>query len=308
MRVSKKTYINGSIMEILDGKATSRKILDEISAKVEQITMSGKRAPRLDIILVGNDYGSVKYVKMKEKTARELGITSQTHHLDNNITTEEVINLVRALNAFEQTDGFMVQLPLPEHIDTNLVLESIDPRKDVDGLTSVNLGRLFQKDPSAIPPATPLGIMRLLEEYNIKIFGKRVVILGSSNIVGKPLAAMMLTKNATVTICNSKTVDIESVSQTADILVTAVGKPLFVNSEFVKHESVLIDVGSNKHPETGKLVGDVDWEDVGGIPSYITPVPGGVGPMTVASLMLNLMGCYGAYDKGLAPTGTSGLD
>jgi methylenetetrahydrofolate dehydrogenase (NADP+) / methenyltetrahydrofolate cyclohydrolase len=279
-------------MEILDGKATSRKILDEISAKVEQITMSGKRAPRLDIILVGNDYGSVKYVKMKEKTARELGITSQTHHLDNNITTEEVINLVRALNAFEQTDGFMVQLPLPEHIDTNLVLESIDPRKDVDGLTSVNLGRLFQKDPNAIPPATPLGIMRLLEEYNIKIFGKRVVILGSSNIVGKPLAAMMLTKNATVTICNSKTVDIQGVSQTADILVTAVGKPLFVNSEFVKHESVLIDVGSNKHPETGKLVGDVDWEDVGGVPSYITPVPGGVGPMTVASLMLNLMGCY----------------
>ena len=279
-------------MEILDGKITSQKILDEISTKVENISMNGLRPPRLDLILVGDDYGSIKYVKMKEKTARELGIACQTHHLDNNITTEEVINLVRALNAFEQTDGFMVQLPLPDHIDINLVLESIDPRKDVDGLTSVNLGRLFQKDPNAIPPATPLGIIRLLEEYDIKIFGKKVVILGSSNIVGTPLAALMLRKNATVTICNTKTVDIEGVSKSADILVSATGVPLFVTSNFIQHEAVVIDVGSNMHPETGKLVGDVDWMDVQGIPSYITPVPGGVGPMTVASLMLNLMDCY----------------
>jgi methylenetetrahydrofolate dehydrogenase (NADP+)/methenyltetrahydrofolate cyclohydrolase len=229
---------------------------------------------------------------MKEKTAQEVGILCQTHHLDKGTTTEEIINLVRALNAFEQTDGFMIQLPLPEHIDTNLVLESIDPRKDVDGLTSVNLGKLFKGDPTAIAPATALGIVRLLEEYNIEISGKKVVILGSSNIVGKPLAALMLRSKATVTVCNSKTVDVQGIAQTADILVSAVGKPLFVNSEFVRHESVLIDVGSNKHPETGKLVGDVDWEDVQGIPSYITPVPGGVGPMTVASLILNLMGCY----------------
>ncbi len=279
-------------MKILDGKTISQKILDEISTKVEKISMNAKRPPRLDIILVGDDYGSIKYVKMKEKTARELGITCQTHHLDNNMDTGEVINLVKALNAFEQTDGFMVQLPLPDHIDTNIVLESIVPRKDVDGLTSVNLGRLFQKDPNAIPPATPLGIMKLLEEYNIKIFGKKVVILGSSNIVGTPLAALMLRKNATVTICNTKTVNIQGVSKGADILVSATGVPLFVNSDFVKHEAVVIDVGSNKHPETGKLVGDVNWEDVSGIPSYITPVPGGVGPMTVASLMLNLMDCY----------------
>lgn len=279
-------------MKILNGKTTSQKILDEISAKVEQATMDGKRSPRLDIILVGQDYGSVKYVKMKERTAQEVGILCQTHHLDQGTTTEDVINLVRALNAFEQTDGFMIQLPLPEHIDSNLVLENIAPSKDVDGLTSVNLGRLFKGGPTAIPPATPLGIITLLEEYNIEISGKRVVILGSSNIVGKPLAALMLREKATVTVCNSKTVNIQEVSQTADILVSAVGKPLFVNSEFVRHESVVIDVGANKHPETGKLVGDVDWEDVAGIPSYITPVPGGVGPMTVASVMLNLMGCY----------------
>jgi len=279
-------------VKILNGKTTSQKILDEISAKVKQVTIDGRRFPRLDIILVGQDYGSIKYVKMKEKTAQEVGILCQTHHLDQGTTTEDVLNLVRALNAFEQTDGFMIQLPLPDHIDTNLILESIDPSKDVDGLTSVNLGRLFKGDPTAIPPATPLGIMRLLEEYNIEVSGKKVIILGSSNIVGKPLVALMLRKKATVTVCNSKTVNIQEISQTADILVSAVGKPFFVNSEFIKHESVLIDVGANKHPETGKLVGDVDWEDVAGIPSYITPVPGGVGPMTVASLMLNLIGCY----------------
>jgi methylenetetrahydrofolate dehydrogenase (NADP+)/methenyltetrahydrofolate cyclohydrolase len=279
-------------MKILDGKATSQKILDEISAKVEQATMDGKRSPRLDIILVGQDYGSIKYVKMKEKTAQEVGVLCQTHHLDKGTTTEEIINLVRALNAFEQTDGFMIQLPLPDHIDTTLVLESIDPRKDVDGLTSVNLGKLFKGDPTAIAPATALGIMKLLEEYDIDIYGKKVVILGCSNIVGKPLAAMMLKENATVTICNSKTPDIEETAKGADILISATGVPLLVNSEFLKKGSVVIDVGSNKHPETGKLVGDVDWEDVQGIPSYITPVPGGVGPMTVASLILNLMGCY----------------
>lgn len=279
-------------MKILDGNKTSQKIYDEISTKVENLRMNGKRAPRLDLILVGDDFASVKYVKMKERVARELGILCQTHHLGNEISTEEVVNLVRTLNAFQNTDGFMVQLPLPEHIDENFVLESIDPRKDVDGLTSVNLGRLFQKDSRAIAPATPLGIIRLLEEYKIKIFGRRVVILGSSNIVGVPLSALMLRKKATVTMCNSKTVNIKEVTKGAEILVTATGKPLFVDSSFLSHEVVLVDVGSNSHPETGKLVGDVNWEDVAGIPSYITPVPGGVGPMTVASLMLNLMDCY----------------
>lgn len=279
-------------MELLDGKISSQKILDEISSEVEDIRKNGKRIPRLDMILVGNDFGSIKYVGIKEKVANEVGMIGKVHHLDFETNTAELINLVDTLNKYDDVDGFMIQLPLPEHINTNLVLESIDPRKDVDGLTAINLGKLFQKDRSAIPPATPLGIMRLLEEYNIKIFGKHVVILGSSNIVGIPLAAMMLEKNATVTVCNSHTVDIQGVSRTADILVCATGKPLLVNSSFIKKDVVIVDVGSNKHPETGKLVGDVDWDDVKGIPSYITPVPGGVGPMTISSLMLNLMNCY----------------
>lgn len=279
-------------MKILDGKKTSQKIFDDISSKVERIALDGKRVPRLDLILVGDDFASVKYVQIKEQKARELGIECQTHHLKQDSTTEEVVNLVKTLNAFDDVDGFMVQLPLPDHIDTNAVLESIEPRKDVDGLTSINLGRLFQNDPKAIPPATPLGIMKLLDEYEIDPFGKRVVILGSSNIVGVPLGAILLRRDATVTICNSKTPNIQEVAKTADILISATGTPLLVKSEFLKEGVVVIDVGSNKHPETGKLVGDVDWEDIQGIPSYITPVPGGVGPMTVASLMLNLMNCY----------------
>jgi methylenetetrahydrofolate dehydrogenase (NADP+)/methenyltetrahydrofolate cyclohydrolase len=279
-------------MKILDGKRTSQKILDDISSKVERIVLDGKRVPRLDLILVGEDFASVKYVQIKEQRARELGIDCQTHHLGKDSTTEEVVNLIKTLNAFDEVDGLMVQLPLPVNIDTNTVLESIEPRKDVDGLTSVNLGRLFQNDPKAIPPATPLGIVKLLDEYEIDVSGKGVVILGASNIVGVPLGAILLRRDATVTICTSRTVNIQEVAKTADILISATGVPLLVKSEFLKEGAVVIDVGSNKHPETGKLVGDVDWEDVQGIPSYITPVPGGVGPMTVASLMLNLMDCY----------------
>lgn len=279
-------------MEILNGKNISQRILDSISEEVSNIKQRGEKIPRLDMILVGNDYGSIKYVGMKEKTAKEVGIDGNVHHLDAEVNTLDIVNLVESLNNSEEVDGYMIQLPLPEHINTNLVLEAMSPLKDVDGLTPTNLGKLFQKDRSSIPPATPLGIMKLLEEYNIKIFGKHVVILGTSNIVGTPLAAMMLEKNATVTLCNSHTVDIEHITRDADILISATGKPLLIKSHFLKKDSVVIDVGSNKHPETGKLVGDVDWNDVQGIPSYITPVPGGVGPMTIACLMLNLMNCY----------------
>jgi len=279
-------------MEIFDGKNISQRILDSISAEVKKIAQNGERIPRLDMILVGNDYGSIKYVGMKERTAKEVGIEGVVHHLDSEVNTLDIVNLIDSLNNSNEVDGYMVQLPLPEHINTNLVLETISPKKDVDGLTPTNLGKLFQKDKSSIPPATPLGIMRLLDEYNIKIFGKNVVILGTSNIVGIPLAAMLLEKNATVTLCNSHTVEIENITRNADILITATGKALLIKSHFLKKDSVVIDVGSNKHPETGKLVGDVDWNDVQGVPSYITPVPGGVGPMTIACLMLNLMNCY----------------
>lgn len=284
-------------MEILDGKKISEEILSNISEEVERLRIQNKRIPRLDMIIVGDDYGSIKYVGMKEKTAREVGIEGQIHHLPFSSNTLDIVNLIDSLNRFDGIDGFMVQLPLPEHIDTQLVLNSIAPEKDVDGLTAINLGKLFQKDPSAIPPATPLGIMKLLDVYGIKLFGKHAVILGTSNIIGTPLAAMMLEKNATVSLCNAHTVNIQEISSNADILVSATGKALLVKKDFLKPDCVVIDVGSNRHPETGKLVGDVDWEDVKGIPSYITPVPGGVGPMTISCLMLNLMSAYRKNDS-----------
>lgn len=284
-------------MEILDGKKISEEILSNISDEVERLRVQNKRIPRLDMIIVGDDYGSIKYVGMKEKTAREVGIEGQVHHLPFSSNTLDIVNLIDSLNRFDGVDGFMVQLPLPEHIDTQLVLNTIAPQKDVDGLTAINLGKLFQKDPSAIPPATPLGIMKLLDVYGIKLFGKHVVILGTSNIIGTPLAAMMLEKNATVSLCNAHTVNIQEISSNADILVSATGKALLIKKDFLKPGCVVIDVGSNKHPETGKLVGDVDWEDVKGIPSYITPVPGGVGPMTISCLMLNLMSAYKKNDS-----------
>lgn len=284
-------------MELLDGKLLSQKILDEISREIYDIKAQGRKTPRLDIILVGDDFGSIKYVGMKEKVAKELGINGVVHHLNSDVNTLDIVNLVDSLDKDKDVDGYMVQLPLPDHINTNLVLEAIDSRKDVDGLSPVNLGKLFQKDPSAILAATPLGIVRLLEEYNIKVFGKHVVILGASTIIGIPLEAMLLEKNATVTLCNAHTVEIEEISRQADILVAATGTPLLVNKNFLKPGCVVIDVGSNKHPETGKLVGDVDWDDIQGIPSHITPVPGGVGPMTIASLMSNLMLCYKKNDR-----------
>ena len=284
-------------MEILDGKKISEEILSNISDEVEKLRVQNKRIPRLDMIIVGDDYGSIKYVGMKEKTARKVGIEGQVHNLPLSANTLDIVSLIDSLNRFDGVDGFMVQLPLPEHIDTQLVLNSIAPQKDVDGLTAINLGKLFQKDPSAIPPATPLGIMKLLDVYGIKLFGKHVVILGTSNIIGIPLAAMMLEKNATVSLCNAHTVNIQEITSNADILVSATGKALLVKKDFLKPGCVVIDVGSNKHPETGKLVGDVDWEDVKGIPSYITPVPGGVGPMTISCLMLNLMSAYKKNDS-----------
>jgi methylenetetrahydrofolate dehydrogenase (NADP+) / methenyltetrahydrofolate cyclohydrolase len=279
-------------MELLDGKSLSQKIQDDISQEIVDIKHQGKKIPRLDMILVGDNFASVKYVERKEKVARELGINGVIHHLDNKVNTLDIIHLIDSLDGDDEVDGYMVQLPLPDHVNTNLVLNAIDSRKDADGLSPENLGKLFQKDSSAIVPATPLGIMRLLGEYNIKIFGKHVVILGSSSIVGIPLEAMLLEKNATVTLCNIHTAEIEEISKQADILISATGQALLVKKEWLKPGCVVIDVGFNEHPETGQLTGDVDWNSVQGVPSYITPVPGGVGPMTIASLMLNLMRCY----------------
>jgi methylenetetrahydrofolate dehydrogenase (NADP+) / methenyltetrahydrofolate cyclohydrolase len=279
-------------MEILNGKQTALKITQQLNKEIQQHLEDGKRPPRIDILLVGNDYASKMYVEMKSEKAKDLGIEVNINTFEESIKENDLKKLIDELNTDNNVDGIMIQLPLPKHIQVNSVLETISPLKDVDGLTSVNLGKLFKNDSSAIPPATPLGIMKLLEEYMIEILGKRVVILGTSKIVGIPLSAMMIKRRATVTMCNSKTIDIEGVSREADILISAVGKPNFVKRTFLKKGVVLIDVGSNKDSYTGKLVGDIDWNDVREIPSYITPVPGGVGPMTVISLMINLKNCY----------------
>lgn len=281
-------------MIILNGKEVSKEVLANISEEIEKIKNNNKRIPRLDVILVGDDFASIKYVEMKRKVAEEVGIDVNIHHFGDDVTTDEIINLIEELNSNNSVDGIMVQLPLPKHIENLEVLDSIATDKDVDGLTPTNLGKLFQRDESAILSATPLGIIELLEHYNIDVAGKNVVILGASEIVGKPLSAILLNKHATVTLCNSYTSNIKKITSCADILVSAIGKPLFVTSDFIKDGCVVVDVGSNKHPITGKLVGDVDFDNVKDKCSYITPVPGGVGPMTIASLMLNLIHSYNA--------------
>ena len=279
-------------MQILDGKKLSKKILENISEEIQGLKAMKKQVPRLDVIIAGDDFGSMKYVQMKERTAQEVGLEVKVHHFSSETKTDEIVNLINSLNKDTEVTGIMVQLPLPKNIDDNVVLETISSEKDVDGLTAVNLGRLFQNSKFRIAPATPLGIMKLLSEYHIDISGKRAVIIGTSNIVGIPLGAMFLNEHATVTLCNSKTKGLKEICKEADILVSATGIPLLIKGEYLKKGCVVIDVGSNKHPRTGKVTGDVDWESVNGIPSYITPVPGGVGPMTIACLMLNLMTCW----------------
>lgn len=270
-------------MQLLDGNKLSEKILSNL--KIELDKFSDK--PNLDIVLVGNDKASLQYVEMKQKRAKNIGINGQIHHLEENSTTQDVLDLISKLNKNPKVTAFMVQLPLPKQIDTSLVLNSIDPKKDTDGLTAANLGLLFQRDSKAIASATPLGVIKLLDEHNIEIDGKNAVIIGRSPFIGLPLSALLLGRNATVTICHSHTKNLKEVCQKADILVSAVGHKNFIAKNFVKKKAVVIDIGLSPDPETGKLVGDVDFKKVSKKASFITPVPGGVGPMTIASLLSN---------------------
>ena len=274
-------------MTILDGKQTALKISERIKKEIQKCS----RKPRLDIFLVGNDFGSQKYVEMKLKKAQELGIQCNVHSFDENTTQEELIKLIQELNQDSNVNGVMVQLPLPKHINESNILEKISPSKDIDGLTSVNLGKLFKNDPLAIAPATAKGVLELLKEYDIKIDGKDAVVIGRSDIVGLPVAALLQNENATVTVCHSHTPNIKEVCKMADILVVAIGKPEYIDKEYVKEGAVVIDVGTNKNEE-GKLVGDVNFESVKDVVSYITPVPGGVGPMTIVCLLSNLIDAY----------------
>ena len=267
-------------MTIIDGKGLAAKIQADLKEKIKSLSVQ----PALLVILVGEDPASQIYVKHKERDAEKIGIRSETLRLPASTTEEELLALIDKYNHDEAWHGILVQLPLPDQINEQKVLEAINPVKDVDGFHPMNMGRLWAGSPLMIP-STPAGIMEMFHEYGIELEGKRAVVIGRSNIVGKPMAQLMLAKNATVTLCHSRTHNLSEIAANADILVVAIGRSKFVTADFVKTGAVVIDVGMNRDPETGKLNGDVDYEAVKDVASYITPVPGGVGPMTRAMLM-----------------------
>jgi methylenetetrahydrofolate dehydrogenase (NADP+)/methenyltetrahydrofolate cyclohydrolase len=273
---------------LLDGKQLSKKIKKELKDEVSSLSIK----PTLAIILVGNNPASEIYVKNKLKSAKYCGINTSLIIFEETITQEKLISEIHNLNNNEIYHGIIVQLPLPHHIDEQAIINAIDPKKDVDGFGILNKGKLFS-GLNSIESATPKGIMRLLEEYNIEIKGKHAVVVGRSNIVGKPMAIMLLNKHATVTICHSKTENLKEITKQADILVVAIGKAKFITKDMVKEGAVVIDVGTNRVNDL--LVGDVDFENVEPIASYITPVPGGTGPLTIASLLENTVIAYKSY-------------
>ena len=270
--------------QIIDGKAISKAIKDELKEKVAEYKAQGIEIT-LAVIQVGNNPASTVYVGNKKKACDYIGIRSLAYELEENITEEELLNLIKDLNNKDDVDGILVQLPLPEHISEKKVIETIDPKKDVDGFHPMNVGALSIGDEGFIS-CTPYGIIELLKRSDIEIAGKECVIVGRSNIVGKPISMLLLRENGTVVITHSKTKDLKEVTKRADILVAAIGKPKFITADYVKEGATVIDVGINRN-EDNKLCGDVDFESVEKIAGAITPVPGGVGPMTIAMLMKN---------------------
>ena len=271
---------------ILDGKVVSKKVLEGIKSKVEKMD----KKPHLVVILVGNDSASQIYVRNKQKTALDVGIKSTLIKFDVDVTEQELLNKIEELNQDDEVTGVLVQLPLPKHIDKKKVVLAISPKKDVDGFHPENVGRLSIGLEPYFYPATPQGIIMLLDDYNINLKGADAVVIGRSNIVGKPMAQMLLQRNATVTSCHSYTKDLENKIKTADIVISAVGKKI-VRCKMVKKNSVIVDVGIFRD-SNGKLTGDVDFDFVSDSVGFITPVPGGVGPMTIASLMYNASKVY----------------
>ncbi len=282
-------------MQLIDGKATAATIKSEIAAEVAERLAKGLRAPHLVAVLVGHDGGSETYVANKVKACEACGFRSTVVRREDTITEDELLALIQVLNDDADVDGFIVQLPLPRHIDEQKVIEAVKPEKDVDGFNPINVGRMSLGMP-CFKSATPAGIVELLKRYNIPTRGKNCVIIGRSNIVGKPLATLMMQKgvDATVTICHSATENLAEITRRADILVAALGKPGFVTADMVKEGATVIDVGTTRvsdpsHKSGFRLSGDVDFENVAPRCSYITPVPGGVGPMTIAMLMINTL-------------------
>ena len=272
-------------MVLLDGKILSAKIKEEVKVEVTQIVKEKNITPGLAVILVGNDAASATYVASKAKACKDAGIYSVVHEMPESITQEELLETINMMNNNPKLDGILVQLPLPKHIDTTTVLEAINPLKDVDGFHPYNVGRMVSNLDSFLP-ATPFGVMRMFEEHNIELSGKDVVVIGSSDIVGKPMASLLINKKATVTVCNSRTKDLKAHTSKADIVIIAVGVPFLLKEDMVKDGAVVIDVGINRL-DTGKLVGDADFEGLKNKCSFLTPVPGGVGPMTIAMLLKN---------------------
>ena len=269
--------------QLINGKEVAEKIKLQVK---EEIKSLGKDVT-LAVVIVGDNPASKVYVNNKKKACKLVGIQSLEYGLPENTLEDELLSLIDRLNNYNYVDGILIQLPLPRHINTDMVIERINPEKDVDGFTAINTGKLWlgQYD---IAPCTAIGVIELLDYYNIDIAGKHCVIVGRSNIVGKPVAALMLERNATVTVCHSKTQNLYDITRTADILITAVGKPKFITRDMVKDGAVVIDVGINRD-ENGKLYGDVDFENVKDKTTAITPVPGGCGPMTVAMLVKNTL-------------------
>ena len=271
---------------LIDGKELAKKIRMELKDEVVELKNKGIN-PKLAVIMVGDDKASKVYVKNKSKACEEIGIEYEEFLLDENTTMEKLLKLIEELNERIDIHGILLQSPIPKNLDINQAFNKIDYRKDVDGFHPINVGKLSIGEDCFIS-CTPFGVIKMLEEYDIEIQGKNVVIIGRSNIVGKPLIQCMLKKNGTVTVCHSKTQNIKEITKNADILIAALGKAKFVTQDMVKDGAVIIDVGINRNDE-GKLVGDVDFENVEKKASYITPVPGGVGPMTIAMLMTNVV-------------------
>jgi len=276
-------------MGIIDGKRVASQIKENIVAEVRSLKQKTGKTPGLAVVLVGDDHASAVYVRTKNKTCKNLGFQSFENILPANTSESTLLGLIDELNKDERVSGILVQLPLPSHISSYKILEAINPQKDVDGFHLENIGRLVTGN-ATFKPCTPEGIIQLLDHYKVDIEGKNAVVLGRSNIVGKPISLLLLERNATVTICHSRTKNLSAITKSADILIAAIGKPNFVTDDMVKDDVVIIDVGINRVND--KLIGDVDYQSVSKKASLITPVPGGVGPMTIAVLMANTLQAF----------------
>ena len=279
-------------MKILNGKSVAYFVKNDVKQHVKDITTEYNDRIKLVVIQVGNNPASNTYIRNKEKACEYVGIISETYHFDEDVSQNEIIGIIKVLNDDESVTGVLVQLPLPKHLNADEIVNSIDPLKDVDGFTFINSGKLARSHArDVISPCTPFGIMNLLKWYHIDIAGKNCVVVGRSNIVGKPIAEMMLNADATVTVCHSHTENLTDICKSADILICSIGKPKFFTKEYIKDGAVVIDVGMNRD-KNDKLCGDVDFDDVMDMDISITPVPGGVGQMTVATLMQNCLLAY----------------